>query len=544
MSTQPRDTASSKLAVGAHAVLGMDVVSFSTLDEERQLIVIQRLMRCIEQSIRYHGLKDDEYRWSPAGDGGYLTFVTSNGGRQAIDVAFSIFERIASGAVSGTVEKFNIRAALHAGTVREDEDLGRETNIWGMGINTTARILSVSDEDQLLVSRQYFDTYIKDRNCTGYNFGDAYYRTVKHDVSVEVMNASKAGAPCLSCDDAGGKRWRYLGGLWKKTIQEYEFLLEDTLRAGDPVASIAAARYLLEMGEKEPVKRLCARLSGQTLTVGDAESDSPMRHHMVFSSMPDHVLFAVISSIVPRVVKAGEVICENGVAPDNCYFPVAGRIELHIPGRERPTLVKKGHILGEFSLWIPNLKRTARITALDSGLILELGHHALARVLEKYPDVASGVYSLIQRRIVENVLLSRDLFPGLDSAESEYRALLGAVCKQVAAGEKLDLSDHAYVLFIGRLRLQCTTGAPVEVSADGQFDQLRVVGIYSSIGKPDGPSAEVMENSVVVQISHSALADLHKRYAPIARQWGGLCGERLLEANWSLTEVAKTAGAA
>src|SRR5260370_5809127 len=147
METRSGNIGSNKFAVGAYAILGMDVVSFSTLDEESQVAVIQRLMRYVKEALLFHGQSDADFRWSPAGDGGYLTFVNPQAGGSAIDVAFSIFERV-SGSGAGEVPhaKFTIRAALHAGTVREEADLGRDTNISGMGIKTTARILSVRDE--------------------------------------------------------------------------------------------------------------------------------------------------------------------------------------------------------------------------------------------------------------------------------------------------------------------------------------------------------------------------------------------------------------
>ena len=314
----------SKFAVGAYAILGMDVVSFSTLDEDTQVAVIKRLMRYVRESVLYHSLGEEDYRWSPAGDGGYLTFVRPEAGGVAIDVAFSIFEKVGSSQRQGdSREKFTIRAALHAGTVREEADLGRDTNIWGMGINTTARMLSVSEENQLLVSKQYFDTYIKERRDQDFSFGEPYWRTVKHGVGVEIMNAARVGAPCLNCDEAGGKRWRYLGGLWRKTIQEYEFLISDTMRSGDPVAAIAAAKYLLEMGEDRKARQLCKMLSEQTSEPG---CDFPPQRHMLFSAMPAEVLLNVVRSITPRVVQAGDVLCDHGTVSESCFFPVSGKI--------------------------------------------------------------------------------------------------------------------------------------------------------------------------------------------------------------------------
>jgi len=528
MDTPPGYIESNKFAVGAYAILGMDVVSFSTLEEEDQVEAIKTLMRYIKESLSFRSQKDTDSRWSPAGDGGYLTFVNPHAGKFAIDVAFSIFERVAGG--EGSSVKFSIRAALHAGTVREETDLGRDTNIWGMGINTTARILSVSDQSQLLVSKQYFDTYMKDRRESGYVFGEPYFRTVKHNVFVEVMNVSKPGSSCLNSDDAGGMRWRYLGGLWRKTVEEYKFLISDTMRSGDPVAAIAAAKYLLEMEEEHTPKKLCKML---TQAEADPDCNYPPQRHQLFSSMPPDVLLDVVRNITPRVVKAGEIICEDGTEAKSCFFPVSGKIVVDVPGREGPSLIRKGQILGEFSLWIPNLKRTARIRSLDDGLVLELEHRKLATVLQQHPDVANIVYAQIQRRIVENVLLSPLIFPGLHALVNEKPSSFGAACRKVAAGGTLDLRADAFILLIGKVRVHCTNGAALEIVAEGRFDALPVVGIYSAIAKPDGDTAEVLEDTVAVQVSHAVLADLHKRFTAVAKQWGALYGERLYEATLS-----------
>jgi CRP-like cAMP-binding protein len=523
---------SNKLAAGAYAVLGVDVVSFSKLEDEDQVEVIKTLMRYIKESLLFRGQKETDSRWSPAGDGGYLTFVNPQAGKFAIDVAFSIFERVAG--AEGSSVKFSIRAALHAGTVREEADLGRDTNIWGMGINTTARILSVSDQSQLLVSRQYFDTYMKDRRESGYVFGEPYFRTVKHNVFVEVMNVSKPGSPCLNSDAAGGMRWRYLGGLWHKTVEEYQFLISDTMRSDDPVAAIAAAKYLLEMAEEYTAKQLCKML---TQAEADPECNYPPRRHPLFSSMPPDVLLDVVRNITPRVVKADEIICEDGTEAESCFFPVSGQIVVDVPGREGSSPIRKGQILGEFSLWIPNLKRTATIRSLDPGLVLELEHRKLATVLQQHPEVATVVYSLIQRRIVENVLRSPLIFPGLEKLVNEKPSSFGAACKKVAAGGTLDLRQDAFILLIGKVRIHCANGAVLEIVAEGRFDVLPVVGIYTAIAKPDGDTAEVLEDTVAVQVSHAVLADLHKRFPTVAKQWGALYGQRLYEAHMSQTDI-------
>src|SRR5258708_1020592 len=208
------------------------------------------------------------------------------------------------------------------------------------------------------------------------------------------------------------------------------------MRSGDPVGAIAAAKYLLEMGEERQAKQLCKML---TQSEADSKCDFPPQRHPLFSSMPADVLFHVVRGIAPRVVQAGETICHLGTEAESCFFPVSGKIVFDVPGPEAPTPLKTGPLLGEFSLWVPDLKRTATIRSLDPGLMLELGHSRLSTVLQQHPEVAAVVYSLIQRRIVENVLLSPAIFPGLQTLVNDNMSSFGAACRQLPAGITLDL---------------------------------------------------------------------------------------------------------
>src|SRR5580704_8865022 len=177
------------IAGGVYAVLGMDIVSFSTLHDDDQIRAIRKLMSWISEALAFHSVTEGDYRWSPAGDGGYLSFTSIAACDKAIDVAFAILEKLQRPDwVPRSGEKTCIRAALHSGTVQEGHGLGRETNMWGMGINTAARILSLAATSQLLVSRQYFDTYIKERREQDFEVGKVHSHTVKHGARVEVMN--------------------------------------------------------------------------------------------------------------------------------------------------------------------------------------------------------------------------------------------------------------------------------------------------------------------------------------------------------------------
>src|ERR1700730_13862914 len=298
---------------GAHAVLGMDISSFSMLHDDDQIQAIENLIRWINEALAYHSIGEPDYRWSPAGDGGYLTFASSNACRRAIDVAFSIIEKMQHPDwPPRTGESLKLRLALHSGTVQEARELGRTTNVWGMGINMAARALSVAASSQLLVSKQYFDLYIKGQREGEFAFGDVYWRTVKHGVHVEVMNANRHE---LGLQDAEAKdrRWQAIGGLWRKTIQEYKFLIHDTMKSSEPIAALAAAKFLLDLDEKKAVQELCAMIGAVTER---PNASYPVQLHSLFSLMPPDVLFRVIEIATPLLMKADSIICKCGDLAD------------------------------------------------------------------------------------------------------------------------------------------------------------------------------------------------------------------------------------
>jgi class 3 adenylate cyclase len=511
------------LSGGVYAVLGMDIVSFSTLHDDDQIRAIRKLMSWISEALAFHSVLEGDYRWSPAGDGGYLSFTSIPACGKAIDVAFAILEKLQRPDwVPRSGEKTCIRAALHSGTVQEGQGLGRETNMWGMGINTAARILSLAATSQLLVSRQYFDTYIKERREEDFEVGKVHSHTVKHGAKVEVMNISRAG---LGLDNrkASAKRWRYIGALWRKTIEEYSWLARDTMVSGDSIAAIAAAKFLLLLGERERVRKLCDEIGRSHLDHG------PVTHRL-FGQMPPDLLYRVIEKMRPRVLKTNEVLCELGAPAIGCFFPVSGTLVVEVPGSSEPIPIQEGQIVGEFSLWITNLKRTARIRSLDEGLVLEMQNKDFTEILEASPDVANIVYSIVRGRVTENILRSNVLFPGLTVALQDNLTVIPTVCEKHAPGAQLSLEQVAYVVFSGAVSIQAEGSSPLDISCEGRIGFERVVGIVSGIGSsPDGRVATVREEAVTVRIDHKTLTDLQARFSSIENAWNALHGQRLGE---------------
>lgn len=504
--------------------MGLNIVDFSTLSEGDQINAIQHVYRWINESLANHSLSEEDYRWSPAGSGGYLTFKAAAACRKSIDVAFTLCEKARMPDWRPEDRSaLQLSLGLHAGIVTEGDDLRDGANVWGVGINIASRILSVAAPSQLLVSRQYYEAFIGKERERDFEIGVAYWHTVKHGVGVEVMNANRHDL-CLTTEQASNRRWHAIGDLWRQTILNYKHLVHDAMKSGDPVAAVASGKFLLELKAEAPVRELCHMIGRSELR---PTAEYPKQSHILFSQMPPDLLFKVIQDSQPRLFRKEEIIFEQGDPAVSCFFPISGTLLVDLPGGGNSVAIPKGEMTGEFSLWIPNISRTARVHAMDDGLFLEIRIDRFRGYLEENPDVASVIYNIIRRRIVENALTSKLLFPDLNTAFKEDLSKIPAVSEKLPAGAEFDLTDKTHFLFSGKVEIEPPDGAPLAIQARGSFDTRGVLGIVSEIGEPDGPRARVLEESVAVTVPHEFLRTIQDRSDTMRNAWNGICGQRL-----------------
>ncbi len=311
---------------GFHAVLGMDFVSFSILSDEEQMKAMDLLFQAITQSLLGLGISEESYRWSPAGDGGYLTFKTPDVCIMALDVAFSIWEKLEHPKWSPIgIEKLQLRFAIHSGLVEEGPELGRNSNIWGDGINKTNRILSVCSASQILISNDYYNAFVKGRREKEFfEFGEVYSRTVKHGEDISIMNVTRRGT---GLDERLSKalRWENIGSYWHKIKENYEFLIRDAMNSDDAIAALTSAKFLLNLDSQSSKARDLFSVICQDQEV---QVDYKKRHHFIFSTMPCEVLERIVKESNPRFYTKDEFVCKEGDAAGSCYFPVYGIIEV------------------------------------------------------------------------------------------------------------------------------------------------------------------------------------------------------------------------
>jgi class 3 adenylate cyclase len=324
---------------GARAVVGVDMVGFTTLSDEDQLVSIKLMIGWIQKSLAYHGIGAEDYRWSPAGDGGYLTFDSTTACKAAVDVAITINQKAKEESWRPTTGgQIQMKLSVHAGTVAESSELGRESNIWGEGINTAERILGICAPSQILVSQPFYDIYVKARTDPGFTFGDLHWRTVKHGLQVAVMNVNRHN---IGLDDqsASSSRWKAIGGLWRRTIQEFQFLIRDSLKSGEAVPALAASKFLLNLGDRETVYQLCCMIGQSEKRPWDGYQ---AQQFFLFGQMPAEILMKVVEQATPRLFKKDEVICEEGEPARSCFFPVSGTVVVEAAGLAQPIKIPKG----------------------------------------------------------------------------------------------------------------------------------------------------------------------------------------------------------
>ena len=526
---------------GTYAVLGMDLVSFSALRDEDHAHAMRSLHRWIQESLLFHSIVEGEYRWSPAGDGLYVTFISNAGSRKAIDVAFSILEKVQrSDWISRTSDGARIRMALHASVIQAEHDVGRGTNICEQGVDMTARIVSVSAPSQLLVSKPYVEFYLSGRTDHDFTLGDVQWRTVKNGHHVEVMNVHRDDLG-LDNDHAKAMRWHYVGSLSGQTVQDYESVIHDTMRSENPIAAIAAAKRLLDLNEREPVRELCRAIGQED---GASERDHPLSTHLLFQHMPPHVRLSVIEKMQPKHLKRGEMLARVGAQEDRSFFIVSGNIAVEIPGSNTTITVTEGDLIGEFSLWIRYLPRTATLKALTDAFVLELPHDGFRATLESVPDVETLVYGVVKQRIIEDVFNSPTLFPGLSDQVRAELSSSSAECQKHAPGTQLDLCDGTYVMFSGSVEIYPRSDQYFVVQSVGIFGAESVIGIVSSMGNPDGSTALVRRESVAVKIPQAVLLEIQEREPAVRNAWNALWGERMGDIEEAIRNRSKCVGPA
>ena len=112
----------------------------------------------------------------------------------------------------------------------------------------------------------------------------------------------------------------------------------------------------------------------------------------IFGSLNQNEKDTILSGLTPLVVRPGDIILSEDDLGDFCYFIMEGQLEVvkklgtmdeHIVGIE-----EAGALIGEGSLFFPDLGRSASVRARTRGALLRMTHVELESLLRSKPGLA------------------------------------------------------------------------------------------------------------------------------------------------------------
>ncbi|HWP85570.1 MAG TPA: cyclic nucleotide-binding domain-containing protein, partial [Terriglobia bacterium] len=110
-----------------------------------------------------------------------------------------------------------------------------------------------------------------------------------------------------------------------------------------------------------------------------------------FEPLDQKIIKRIASVCIVREFSAGEAIVRQGESGLGLYFITGGRAKVEVDKDGTKVVVaelKEGDFLGEFSL-IDDKTRSASVVCLQDTRCLLLTRDSFARLLKKYPEIAT-----------------------------------------------------------------------------------------------------------------------------------------------------------
>ena len=142
----------------------------------------------------------------------------------------------------------------------------------------------------------------------------------------------------------------------------------------------------------------------------DANSDSDLRDLVsrieLFSHLEDDELAMLTEGITRRVYGEGSHLIERGAMGDSMFILVEGLVYVYADvagdGEEiKVAQIIPGQFFGEMSL-LTGEARSATITAASEAVAYEIGKDAMAKLLERRPELAEVMSRIIAERKLRN----------------------------------------------------------------------------------------------------------------------------------------------
>ncbi len=134
----------------------------------------------------------------------------------------------------------------------------------------------------------------------------------------------------------------------------------------------------------------------------DTTLPSLLRATLLFAELSDDALGRIADAAVERTLRRGDILFNEGEAPDSLFVVVSGRIAIanrSVDGRESVVaLMESGDLFGEMGLF-DSLGRSAESRALEPSKVLQISYDPVRDLYESSPLELWNVVKLLATRL-------------------------------------------------------------------------------------------------------------------------------------------------
>jgi len=202
-------------------------------------------------------------------------------------------------------------------------------------------------------------------------------------------------------------------------------------------------------GEEEQVEmayNVGTNLTGLTVPTGHVMPDLP-----IFGELSAEDFVTLAKEVRPVILEPEQVLIRQGDEEQTIYLLSHGEIKVAQKRQNEVEIelaqAKAPVLFGEMSI-MTRIPRRATVSAVTSGLAWQIDSSLLSHLGQKYPALVEKLHSLIQHRLVNNMLDSSRLFIGIP--ENVRDVILGAfqILSMQAGSTVINQDKMATGLFI------------------------------------------------------------------------------------------------
>lgn len=399
-------------------VLTVDIVDFSLRFGEEQMEAVRVFIQMLHQAIPERHNHPSARIWSPAGDGGSITFWHSI--QAALETAIAL-GRLANQYNAGafvdeqgqTLPKptrpLRLRIGLHSGPVSKEIDFDERENIWGDGINRSARVMSLAQPGQILASEDFYQD--ADLHASpGLEVTSIGKWWTKHHTPIVLYNIyardEGVGIPYSQVEEWFGPFHYPL----EQAISIYEAMAKEEVESGKAFRTAVLAKRLLDLNpQHKPAREIIESISSKRRRFRGGVGERIL-YDVFFSPLSPNALVHFFTSAQFKVFEKGQSIVRQGEKADSMMMVVSGEIHPfiggeRIRGRDKDLgsdveiVLREGDIIGEMGLFNPGEVRTATLKASKRTITLSVDYRYLKPV-EGSPD---SVENKMRREIQDQI---------------------------------------------------------------------------------------------------------------------------------------------